>query len=275
MTGRTFDTNLHQLLSSGNFEVITKKQWEEIILSLIADEIEMEAQYDRLPLPSWVYGVSSVGAASALGANTRDTGAVGASALRLDDLLSTKARLVFSEALTSVAETAYESFKASGYQDNQIKAVVDEALIFSSLLDGAIRADVTEKMALDTKFPNRARALANLVGQSFRNGAPPTFWKKIENQLSWAPELAHLVMEQYLEENDEPISALQALKHVPKPVHGVGTTLMIARAIEGAKRYSNGRDVLRKTLSELPPWVQDLVSSKEFQAAYPAARKLS
>ncbi len=259
---QTYVENLASMLREGRFTEITLDQWESIILSIIVEDMEADAAYKNQKPPAWISGVPRVHFTITLGLNTRDGGEVVAAIMFFEETLPTAVRFTLSEALTRFVKNAYETLKQIGYDKNnvvyeQAKTLVDQGLSISSLLNGAIRADVVEEMALDSKFHNRWAAAGNLLGQNFRNSASPAFWEKLEGQVSRAPELAPQVMHYRLDEHNE-FAALRVLKHVPKEPEG-NVIRLVERALKKTRQVTGWDEHVRSIFGELPPWVLEMV----------------
>lgn len=252
---------LTDLLKTGRFEKITIDQWEVILLSIIVDNLEMDYAYKHKKLPGWIKSLKPYLSEIPLDLYDRDGTPITTAVSFFRDRLPTLARITLSDALTRYVNSAYEALVFSDYKNKQAETIVNHCLTISGLLDGAIRADVVEKMALDRKFKNRTMATGNLLNQSFRNSVSPDFWTRLESQVSWAPELAPYVMDQYMY-NDQPLEALKVLKHVPREPENANVLRIIERALNASRACRGWKEHIINVFSKLPPWVTDLMHNE-------------
>ncbi len=256
----TREQSLHECLKQGRFELLTLVQWEIVIMSVIVEDIMRDASFRKITPPDWVNNFVQIHVAQALEGGGRDVFGAPAVAEVLKESLLAKYRPVFCEALTRFVKNAYETMKKGGDVGlEQAAILVDHGLNFSDHLDGAVRAEVLQEMALDREFLFRREALNGLVGRPFCNSAEPVLWDVIQNQLSWASELTGPVMRHYLEDEDNPFGALQALQHVPKKPETPDFDSTFADAIDPGNelKLSNWDEAVRGLFGELPPWAME------------------
>ena len=168
----------------------------------------------------------------------------------------------FIDGFTLLVHELHLKEQASVFAQGE-EEVFGRALQLVNLLDGAVRADVLEEVALDEASAHRVMAAVWLANRRFISGAPVEFWEKLEGQLPQSPELFNPVMSHYLAQRS-PVKALKCLKLLPNtPTNTTALNFHLAEALREIRRYSNWDNVIKKSMSELPRWCLDYLREHE------------
>lgn len=263
---------IQERLTLQAYDSFSKEDWKVVILGFIRsarafakrmdDEEEDDQAVLRLPRLSFhaiVGGQSGWAKQGFLGILSED--------------LSVYARMLFSEGFAELVQEECERH-LSGAATSAI--VMDYLRTYLDTFDGAIPADMAQKLIVNEQLPIQLRTtLARVTAhQGFRNALPFSFWLMLERRLDQEPDFLQALLV-YHEASRGTDYVATLLKKATRSPSEPGLLMLALDEFISARVLRHGAGRARIELAEFPTWIKDLAlehvpsAKKLFEAAAP------
>jgi len=261
MTQIDDDVRIRGLLEKRDFEHLSVEDWCLVFKSIIREDDEEKASYERRTLGPAFAALPSLKLSYVFHRQDREGTFQGAVLGFLKEALPASARPLLSQGLDQLVHECMEHLKNSPESREAVETILLEAVKFENWFGPIINGALAEEIALDRTLPVEIRLMIvqNLMERSFPLSVSKGCWRQLRIEVPQIPRFAAAVMEHLLDDYDSDGAFNLPLKF--RPDDDDPWTMSELAGILGKvlERASGDTDNLKRVLRLYPEWAINLI----------------